>query len=100
MNIGNIVEPNSKGQVVIPKKVRDELGISANTTLNVIVSGGGIHLYPVSEVVTEEEKDNKHDLLLEILESTRGSWAGDDWPRTERRRRNIELRASRERKKW
>ncbi|MBI3103498.1 AbrB/MazE/SpoVT family DNA-binding domain-containing protein [Candidatus Daviesbacteria bacterium] len=99
MNIGTIVTPNIKGQIVIPKKIRDDLNISAGQLLNVIVSNGGIHMYPVNEVVTEEEKSNKREVFLEILKSTQGAWAGDDWPETEKRRRKIELKASRERKK-
>lgn len=99
MNIGIIVTPNTKGQVVIPKKIRDDLGISAGETLNVIVSGGGIHMYPVSGVVTGEERSNKRQMLLEVLKSTQGTWAGDDWPKTEKRRKKIELKASGERKK-
>lgn len=99
MNVGIIVTPNIKGQIVIPKKIRDDLNISAGQLFNVIVSNGGIHMYPINEVVTEEEKSNKKEVFLEILKSTQGAWAGDDWPKTERRRRRIELKASRERKR-
>lgn len=35
---------------------------------------------------------------LKILEKTQGAWAGDDWPETARKRRKIELAASRRRK--
>lgn len=99
MNIGIIVTPNTKGQIVIPKKIRDDLNISAGQPFNMITSNGGIHLYPVNEVVTEEEKSNQKEVFLEILKSTQGAWAGDDWPQTEKRRRKIEIKASRERKK-
>lgn len=98
MNIGTIVTPNTKGQIVIPKKIRNELDITPGKPFNVIASDGGIHIYPVSTVVTQEEQKNKNELLSDILKSTQGAWAGDDWPKTEKRRRKIELEASRRRK--
>ena len=37
--------------------------------------------------------------FLEVLKNTAGSWGGDDWPKTEKRRKKIELAASRKRKR-
>jgi len=34
------------------------------------------------------------------LEKTKGAWAGDDWEETEKKRRKIELAASKRRKTW
>ncbi len=75
MNIGNIVEPNNKGQIVIPQKVREALGISPQTLLNLVVRGKGIYVYPVDEVVTKMEGENAY---LKLLEQTQGSWANAD----------------------
>lgn len=94
MNIGTIVTPNTKGQVVIPKKIRDGLGIEPGFALNLVVEGNGIHLYPVEGVITKIKEDSR----IKIWEKTAGAWAGDDWPKTEKRRRRTELEGSRRRK--
>lgn len=91
MNIGIITTPNAKGQVVIPKKFRDKLGISENTTLNIVLGNDSVQIYPISSVVKTIEANKA---LLKILEQTQGSWAGDDWPKTEKKQRKIELPAS------
>lgn len=99
MKVGNIVEPNSKGQVVIPKKIRDDLGITPNTPLNIIVRDGGLYLYPVEGVITEVGIEN---IRSKIWEKTAGAWADADWDeydKKQKRRRKIELEASRRRKK-
>lgn len=95
MNIGNIVEPNNKGQIVIPKQVREALGISPQTLLNLVVRGKGIYLYPVEEVVTKMEGESAY---LKLLEQTQGSWANDDFEKQEKKTREIELEASRKNK--
>lgn len=95
MNIGTIVTPNTKGQIVIPKKVRDDLGIEPGFILNLIVEGNGIHIYPVEGVIA---KIKGEDSRMKIWKETAGAWAGDDWPKTEKRRRRIELEASKRRK--
>lgn len=97
MKIGIISEPNKKGQIVIPKKFRDALGITSETPLNLVLRGGGMYVYPITRVMvkTEEEQD-----LLKVLDRTQGAW-GDDktWDKTEKKRRKIELEASLKRKK-
>ena len=90
-----ITKPNSKGQVVIPKKFRDELGIDENVLLNLVLSGRGIYITPLERTIFSKDSKN---LFLEVLKRTAGSWAGDDWPETEKRRRKIELAASKKRK--
>lgn len=70
--------------VTLPKK----LGIKPGQKLEVKKSKNGLTL-----------KLNKKETFLEILERTRGAWAGDDWDKTEQRRRKIELAASIRRKK-
>ena len=90
-----ITQPNAKGQIVIPKKFRDELDIDNNVQLALSLLGAGIYIRPIKDVVTAE---NYKKSFTEILEMTRGSWAGDDWPKTAARRRRIELAASKRRK--
>lgn len=94
MNVGNIIEPNVKGQIVIPKKMRDNLGITPNTPLQIIQRGDGIYIYPV-EIAAIYETES---VLLEILNKTRGSWASDNWDETRNKRRTIELKAAKRRK--
>lgn len=97
MKVGFIAEPNKKGQIVIPKKLRDALGITPQTSLNLVLRGGGIYIYPIDEVVAKVESESPY---LNILEKTQGAWADDkSWDKTEKRRRKIELAASLRRKR-
>lgn len=91
MKVGIIVTPNSKGQVVIPKQVRTALGIDTKVPLNLVLKEDGIYLYPIKEVVTNLESESS---FAEILKRTAGAWRGDDWEKTRKRRREIELRAT------
>jgi len=98
MKIGSVVKTNQKGQIVIPRDFRDELGIDSTVSLNLILRGGGIYIYPIEEVVSSLERE---DSYLKILEKTRGSWGKEDWKNLRRKRRRIELAASKRRKrKW
>lgn len=85
------MEPNSKGQIVIPKQIREVLGITPQTLLNLVVRGNGIYLYPVEEVLTAADGENAY---LKLLEQTQGSWASDDWEKQEEKRRKVELEAT------
>jgi AbrB family looped-hinge helix DNA binding protein len=93
MKIGNIVKSNIKGQVVIPKEIRDALGINENISLNLILAGQGIYLYPIKEVVTKVEGESSY---LKLLEKTKGSWGKE---KADPNRSKLELKASKERKK-
>lgn len=95
MKIGNIVQPNAKGQIVIPKKIRKSLGITTHSLLHLIQSGKSIILHPISDVVSVAEDKSAY---LEILKKTAGSWRGDSWPVTRKKRKQIELNASQNRK--
>lgn len=96
MKIGYIVKPNTKGQIVIPKHVRDNLGIDSGSLLHLVVRGDGMYIHTIKHIVP---KITKVDSYRKILEKTQGTWAGDSWPQTEKRQRTIELAATRERKK-
>lgn len=95
MKIGIITKPNEKGQVVVPKKLRDLLGINENTLLNLVVRGKGIYLYPISEVIGKVESENSY---YKVLEKTRGKWS-ENWSVLRDERRDVELTASKRRKK-
>lgn len=100
MKVGFIAEPNSKGQIVIPKKIRDELKIDQNTHLNMVIRDNGIYIHTIKEIVAGSESNYSKKALLEALEKTRGLWADDkDFDKRQKERRKIELKASRERKK-
>jgi len=91
-----ISKPNAKGQVVIPKKIRDALGINAKMFLRISKIGDGVFMHPIADTHPSLERDSE---FLRILKETQGAWAGDDWDRQAARRRKIELAASRRRKK-
>lgn len=94
MNVGYIVEPNSKGQIVIPKSVRDKIGIDKDILLNLTVRGNGIYLTPIKHVISDL---NEEDYYIKILEKTQGAWGTLD-NETFKRRRKIELKAAKARK--
>ena len=98
MKIGTVTNTNSKGQLVIPKEIRDALGIDSTVTLNMMVTGKGIYIYPVEEFITKLESESSYTSLLE---KTKGAWNDEDWDEIENKRSEIELKASESRKnRW
>lgn len=53
-----IVSIDRVGRLVIPKGVRDALGLTPDTQLDVVVDGGGIRLEPV----------DRHERRVEIVD--------------------------------
>lgn len=96
MKVGYITKPNQKGQIVIPQKIREELGIGADVALNLVLRGGGIYIFPVEEVVAKGEKESSY---LKILQKTQGTWVKAGWGAQRLKRRKIELAASKKRKR-
>ena len=96
MKIGTILLTNQKGQIVIPQKIRKSLGITPQTPLQISQIGNAVVLNPIVAVVTKSEDQASY---LDILKKTAGSWINDDWQETEKKRRRIELEASKKRKK-
>ena len=96
MKVGFITRPNQKGQIVIPQEMRKSLDITSNTSINLILRGGMIFLLPIDEVITKAERESSYS---EILKKTQGSWKNDDWNKISQKRKQIEIKASLNRKK-
>ncbi len=95
MNLGIVTKPNTKGQIVIPKKFREELGINEDVLLNLVIKGNGVYITPLDKAITTSDTTK---ISLEILRRTAGAWGGDDWGKTEIERNKIEIKASEKRK--
>lgn len=94
MKVGFITKPNYKGQIVIPKEIRDILHIDATVPLNMSVRGHGMYLYPITGVITDVDHEDSYQM---VLIKTRGTWSEDkNFPNTKKRKR--ELAASQKRK--
>lgn len=92
-----ISKPNSKGQVVIPKPIRDELGINPNVYLRITSVGTSIFMHPITNTATTASESLP---FSEILKKTQGAWA-KDWPalkKTFAKRHALELKAAQKRK--
>ncbi len=98
MKVGYLATSNIKGQIVIPKVLRDALVITPETVLNIIPSSEGLYLYPVSEVTTLAETESA---FMSLLKSAQGAWgkAGLEEKTKQAKQRKIELEASKNRKK-
>ena len=94
MKIGSFTTPNDKGQIVIPKEIRDALHIDSHATLNIVMAGNGIFIYPVEEFITKGETE---DSYIKLLEKTKGSWK-DNSDIQSKKRSHLELQASKSRK--
>lgn len=95
MKIGTIAQPNQKGQIVIPKQIRERLKITSSSVLNLILRENAIYIYPVEEVITKAGRETSY---LELLKKTQGSWSKENWDELRKKRRRIELSASNKRK--
>jgi len=96
MKIGIITQVNQKGQMVIPKDIREKLNISEHSPLHVILRGDGFYVYPISQLLYKVNKENTY---VQLLEKTVGAWKNDDWEKTNKKRQLIEKQASNIRKK-
>ena len=84
MKIGTIIQPNQKGQIVIPKEYRDILELNLNMPLNLVLRGKGLYLYPIQEVIRKADSENSY---LNILQKTKGKWLEANWPKIRKKRR-------------
>lgn len=71
MNVGIIITPTEKGQIVIPSAMRKYLGINQNTYLQVKLVGDGIYLQP-TQTFPKIQGDN--GAFLAMLKKVQGSW--------------------------
>lgn len=67
----NLSKTNQKGQIVIPKDIRDILKIDDSVMLLIKQYGKNIVLTPVDSIVPNIRTDSN---LKDILNQTRGSW--------------------------
>lgn len=94
MNVGNIAISNKKGQVVVPRQIREDLGIVEGVPLKFAVWGPGMYVLPMELTPKNLAFDN--GAVLEILKRTQGSWS-EETPKEkemEAKRRKFELVAS------
>lgn len=96
MKIGSFTTSNDKGQIVIPRKIRNILGIDSKVTLNITLAGKGIYIYPVEEFLTKAEEESSY---VKLLEKTKGTWKDENWEKLRKRKKKIEIKASKTRKK-
>lgn len=94
MKLVNIVETNQKGQVVIPKNFRDQLGIDPGDSLEITLFDNHLCLAPVTEVITKHSQESS---LADLLTKTQGTW-GTAHQQADQKRK-LELKASDKRKK-
>lgn len=83
---------------MIPKKLRDNLGITQDTLLQIVPRGEGIYIYPIEGVLIKSEGDDNQGAYLELLKKTQGILGSKPYYKNDRLRRKIELRASAKRK--
>lgn len=69
----------SKGQVTIPKKIRDRLGLKPGSQVRFIVTGGGdIALKPVADGDPTQLQRERVERLLEHLRGSAGTGPSTD----------------------
>lgn len=74
MKVGIIAKTNQKGQVVIPKKIRDSLGITADVSLHILIRDKGVYMYPITNIVTPHSYTESY---FAILTKTKGAWSDE-----------------------
>ncbi len=95
MKIGELVNANSKGQIVIPQKYRELFGISSGVALNITPKYNGIFIEPIADVLPQTYVGSD-EMYLKVLEATKGAWGKID-PEN-KSKESIELKASLDRK--
>ena len=88
MKIGIITKPNAKGQIVIPKRIRERFSIDENTQLNIVIRDNGFYIYPFGEVVSKIESKFSEEAFKDLLKKTQGAWADEDWDTIEKEEKN------------
>ncbi|TIR16367.1 MAG: AbrB/MazE/SpoVT family DNA-binding domain-containing protein [Mesorhizobium sp.] len=60
----------TKGQVTIPKQIRDHLGIGPGSEVQFVATDEGAQLVAVNENISEEEAARKFKEVLDKMEGT------------------------------
>lgn len=60
----------TKGQVTIPKQIRDHLGIGPGSEVQFVATDEGARLVAVNENISEEEAARKFRKVLDKMEGT------------------------------
>ncbi|QIA21386.1 AbrB/MazE/SpoVT family DNA-binding domain-containing protein [Mesorhizobium sp. AA22] len=60
----------TKGQVTIPKEIRDRLGIGPGSEVEFLPTDDGVRVVAVNENISEEEASRKFSLLLDQMAGT------------------------------
>ena len=60
----------TKGQVTIPKQIRDHLGIGPGSEVEFVATDDGARLVAVDEDLSEEEASRKFRAVLDKMEGT------------------------------
>ena len=60
----------TKGQVTIPKQIRDHLGIGPGSEVQFVATDEGARLIAVNENISEEEAARKFKEVLDKMEGT------------------------------
>lgn len=60
----------TKGQVTIPKQIRDHLGIGPGSEVQFVATDDGARLVAVNENLSEEEASRKFREVLDKMEGT------------------------------
>jgi AbrB family looped-hinge helix DNA binding protein len=92
-----ITTTNPKGQIVIPQPLRQQLGITKDTPIEVSVKGQAIYLHPIKDIIRQVDTETTY---LHILKATQGSWgkATVKDTKTDKTKSRLELKASKERR--
>ncbi|MBI2551670.1 AbrB/MazE/SpoVT family DNA-binding domain-containing protein [Candidatus Uhrbacteria bacterium] len=92
-----ITRPNDKGQIVIPKDMTEQLGIGNKIPLHLVVMGNSICIYPAWRALSAIERERAPS-YMKILEKTRGAWGDDSGESLKKKKRTLELSASKKRR--
>ena len=60
----------TKGQVTIPKQIRDHLGIRPGSEVEFVATDDGAKLIPLNENLSEEEASRRFSEILDRLEGS------------------------------
>ncbi len=90
MQIPTITKPNIKGQIVIPKKLRDELGIGPETLVEITKQGRGLYVAPMGG---SGAAGDSNQAWLDVLKRTQGAWGPETV--TEKKQRLMRERKER-----